>query len=62
MSHRYRRFTDREIIEELADIYHCAWHEIFPVLQGDWDGRGLKVLVVERKDRRKEMEALCLRI
>jgi len=53
-----RRLTERGIFAEPADIYHCAWYEIFSILQGYWDGMGLKVLVAERKDRRKEMEAL----
>ena len=41
-----------------ADIYHCTWNEIFPILKGEWDGRGLDVLAAERKARMKEMEAL----
>lgn len=53
-----RRFAERGIIEYQADIYHCAWVEIASILKGYWDGRGLKVSVAERKDRRKEMEAL----
>ena len=41
-----------------ADIYHCTWNEIFPILKGEWDGRGLDVLAAERKARMKEMETL----
>jgi len=37
-----RRFAERGIIEEQADIYHCAWVEIASILKGYWDGRGLK--------------------
>ena len=51
-------FAKKGILLEPADIYHCAWNEIISILQGDWDGRGLDVLVAERKARRKEMEAL----
>ena len=53
-----QRFTERAILVEQADIYHCTWNEIVSIMQGDWDGRGLNVLVAERKARRKEMEAL----
>ena len=53
-----RRFTERGLLTEPTDIYHCAWHEILSILQGDWNGRVLKMLVAERKHRRKEMEAL----
>ncbi len=53
-----RRLVERRIFAETADIYHCTWNEIFSILKGDWDGRGLDVLVAERKARRVEMEAL----
>ncbi len=53
-----RRLAKRDILVETADIYHCTWNEIFSILNGDWDGRGLDVLVAERKARRKEIEAL----
>ncbi len=52
------RFVKRGILIEPVDIYHCAWNEIVSILHGDWDGRGLDVLVAERKAGRKEMEAL----
>ncbi len=51
-----RRLAGKGIIAEQADIYHCAWDEILSILKGDWDGRGLDILVAERKIRRKEME------
>ena len=53
-----QRFTERAILVEQVDIYHCTWNEIVSILQGDWDGKGLDVLVAERKARRIEMEAL----
>jgi len=53
-----RRLAERGILAEPADIYHCTCSEIFSILQGEWDGRGLNILVAERKVRRKEMEAL----
>ncbi|MFZ5631832.1 MAG: PEP/pyruvate-binding domain-containing protein [Bacillota bacterium] len=53
-----RHLAERCIIKEQADIFHCTLTEIKSILQGDWDGKGLAVLVSDRKDRRKEMEAL----
>ncbi|KJS14889.1 MAG: pyruvate phosphate dikinase [Peptococcaceae bacterium BRH_c4b] len=53
-----RRLAGKRILAEPADIYHCAWSDILSILRGDWGGRGLDVLVAERKARRKEMEAL----
>ncbi len=53
-----RRLAERGILAAPADIYHCTCAEIFSILQGDWDGRGLDMLAAERKVRRKEMEAL----
>lgn len=51
-----RRLAGKGIVAEQADIYHCAWDEILSILKGDWNGRGLDILVAERKIRRKEME------
>lgn len=51
------RLTDREIIENQADIYYCTLNELSSILRGYWDGKGLAVLVAERKAWRKEMEA-----
>ncbi len=53
-----QRLAENGILAEPADIYHCAWSEILSILRGDCGGRGLDVLVAERKARRKEMEAL----
>lgn len=53
-----RRLAGKGILAEPADIYHCALSEILSILRGDWGGRGLDVLVAERKARRKELEAL----
>ncbi|WP_006524716.1 hypothetical protein [Desulfoscipio gibsoniae] len=52
------RLAGRGILAEPVDIYHCTWSETISILQGDWSGRGLDVLVAERKARRKELEAL----
>ncbi len=53
-----RRLAERGILAGQADLYHCTWNEIFSILKGEWDGRGLDILVAERKARMKEMEAL----
>jgi pyruvate,water dikinase len=53
-----RRLAGKGIIAEQSDIYHCTLSESFSILQGEWDGRGLEILVAERKIRRKEFEAL----
>lgn len=53
-----RRLAGKGILSKTCDIYHCTWVEILSILQGAWDGRGLKILVSERKAKRKEMELL----
>lgn len=52
------RFCERAIIEEQADIYFCTWPELFSVLTGDWDGVGLRELIVARKALMREMESI----
>jgi phosphohistidine swiveling domain-containing protein len=52
------RMVDRGILEKQADIYHCSLPEIIAILAGYWDGKGLKVLVSERKDLREELSRL----
>ncbi|MEN6324608.1 MAG: PEP/pyruvate-binding domain-containing protein [Syntrophomonas sp.] len=54
-----RRLADRGILLEVSDVYHSTLSELLSILQGDWDGRGLKILVEERKLSRVEMEALA---
>ena len=46
------------ILAAKNDVYHCSWTELFSILKGDWNGRGLKVLVAERKAWRQKMEEL----
>ena len=53
------RFSERDLIEATDDIFFCTWSDIFSVLRGEWDGRGLRVLIQERKDWMREMEALA---
>ena len=53
-----RRLQKRGIIAAKADVFHCSWPELHAILTGDWNGRGLEVLVMERKQWRKKMEEL----
>lgn len=53
-----RRFEEKGIIEKQNDIFHCVWPEIISVLSGDWDGKGLDILVAERKAGRNDLEKL----
>ena len=52
------RLQEKDILGEETDVFHCSWTELFCVLKGDWNGRGLKVLATERKNWREEMERL----
>jgi len=52
------RLQDRDILIDKADVFHCSWIELFSILKGDWNGRGLKTLVAERKNWKEEMEKL----
>ncbi|HEY9205535.1 MAG TPA: PEP/pyruvate-binding domain-containing protein [Candidatus Methanoperedens sp.] len=53
-----RRMVERGILEKQADVYHCSLPEIIAILGEYWDGKGLKLLVSERKDRWEELSKL----
>ncbi|CAG0962438.1 MAG: PEP-utilizing enzyme [Candidatus Methanoperedens sp.] len=53
-----RRLVERKILDEQANVYHCAWHELSAILAGYFDGSGLKILVEERKKMREELSSL----
>ncbi|PWB55908.1 MAG: pyruvate, phosphate dikinase [Candidatus Methanoperedenaceae archaeon] len=53
-----RRLVERGILDDQADVYHCAWHELSAILAGYSDGSGLKILVEERKKMREELSLL----
>ncbi len=53
-----RRLVERGVLDEQADVYHCAWHELSAILAGYSDGSGLKILVEERKKMREELSSL----
>ena len=52
------RFEVKRILEKQSDIFHCDWSELFSILSGDWDGKGLDILVAERKAKRNDLEKL----
>jgi len=49
------RLVKRGILDEQSDVYHCAFHELAAILNGYWNGTGLKILVADRKQRRGEL-------
>ncbi|WP_088225161.1 PEP/pyruvate-binding domain-containing protein [Desulfosporosinus sp. FKB] len=53
------RFCERDIIEKQSDIYFCTWPELITILDGEWEGDGLRALVAERKIFMSEMEAIA---
>ncbi|HBV97038.1 MAG: hypothetical protein JL50_12435 [Peptococcaceae bacterium BICA1-7] len=53
-----RKFTQRGIIDCREDVFHIALSDMTLILAGHWSGQGLKNLVSDRKDRRKELESL----
>ncbi|MDD3270043.1 MAG: PEP/pyruvate-binding domain-containing protein [Syntrophomonadaceae bacterium] len=53
-----QRLAAEKILKGTADVYQCTWSELLSILQGDSDGRGLQILVEERKLRRAELEIL----
>jgi len=52
------RLHERGILAAKADVFHCSWPELWSILKGDWNGRGLKVLIKERIQWRQKMEEL----
>ncbi len=52
------RLQSRALLEEATDVYYCAWPELISILSGEWDGQGLRELVVTRKAAQQAMEAL----
>ena len=52
------RLQERGILAAQADVFHCSWSELGSILKGDWNGRGLGVLVMERKQWGQKMEEL----
>lgn len=55
----FYRFSQRGIIEEPGDIFYCSWSDLFSILDGEWNGDGLRTLVSARKASQREKEALA---
>jgi rifampicin phosphotransferase len=53
-----KRLAQRNVLESADDIFHCALCEIVAVLQNEWDGHGLKILIAERKAIKLAQEKL----
>lgn len=53
-----QRLQERAILEQKADVYHCALSELASILSNEWDGHSLKYLVTERKANRERLESL----
>lgn len=53
-----RRLAERGVLEEKEDVFHCSFPDLAAILSGHWDGRGLVVLVEDRKKRKKYLESL----
>jgi pyruvate,water dikinase len=53
------RFYQRGIIEEPSDIFYCSWSDLVSILNGDWNGDGLRTLVAARKASQREKEVLA---
>lgn len=52
------RLQHRGILAAETDVFHCSWSELYAILKGDWNGKGLNFLVRERKDWQQKMEEL----
>jgi len=53
-----RRLVERGILNEQIDVYHCTTSELTSILNGNWDGSGLKLIVADRKQLHEELSRL----
>ncbi|AGK99816.1 PEP/pyruvate-binding domain-containing protein [Desulfoscipio gibsoniae] len=53
-----RRLTDRGVLKRKEDVFNCSFPDLAAILAGHWDGRGLAMLVKDRKVRNKNMASL----
>ncbi len=44
-----RRLASAKLVDTATDVFHLAWPEIESWLRGEWDGRGARALVADRK-------------
>ncbi len=52
------RLVDKGILDSAPDVYHCSWSELRSLLEGSWDGKGLDILVAERRERKAQLESI----
>lgn len=53
-----RRLATKGILDQPRDVFRCAWSELVALLNGEWDGEGLKTLVAERREEKARLETL----
>lgn len=54
-----RRLTNKGILQQKGDIFHCSWAEMISILRGDWDGRNLCRMVEKRKQDMEDYKMLA---
>ncbi|AWI04521.1 PEP/pyruvate-binding domain-containing protein [Clostridium drakei] len=52
-------FYERAVIKETDDVFFCTWTELFSILSGEWDGKGLQFIIAGRKEWKKKMELIA---
>jgi len=53
-----RRFKSRGLLQNSDEIFHCAYIEVVSILNGDWNGNSLKLLIEIRQTKKMELEKL----
>ncbi|NOY72805.1 MAG: pyruvate, phosphate dikinase [Gammaproteobacteria bacterium] len=51
------RLVNRRLIETQNDVAYCDFSEIISIIQGEWDGKELAMIIEERKENQKTLEA-----
>jgi len=47
-----RRMVEAEVLDEQVDVFFLTWSDLVAFLQKQWDGRGARALVADRKAQR----------
>jgi phosphohistidine swiveling domain-containing protein len=47
-----QRMVEAGVLDERADVFFLTWSDLLAFLQGEWDGRGVRSLVADRKAQR----------
>ncbi len=53
-----RRLQQRGILQDVNDIFFCSWPDLTAILNQDWNGEGLQVLVADRRSAYEEKEKI----